>query len=288
MSLPTESVKSVEIIILDKVTDQSFLGSKSTTELSQVFTLPERTNLSKSAQNPSQPSSTSFFPQNQNTQSVQIPITYSPTFVIPTVPIHTIVLPHPPIAMAARFTLLVFPAQLHDLPQGYSQIIRTYGEVGDISSQQHLDRFNDFCAIEEVDYEDAKMRLFAQIFYGEVKKWFRGLTARSIHNFQEFEIVFLRKWERNKDSLHLLTWYNNLKRGPIEYVQDFSSRFMRSYDSIPADVKPSLGAAKLHYVDAFSSEFTLLLRERRSVSLTDMMDDAIEVEVNLTTSNKTK
>ena len=37
-----------------------------------------------------------------------------------------------------------------------------------------------------------------------------------------------------------------------------------------------------------SSEFTLFLRETRFVSLTDMMDDAIEVEVNLIASNKTK
>ena len=71
-------------------------------------------------------------------------------------------------------------------------------------------------------------------------------------------------------------------------MQDFSTRFMRTYDAIPADVKPPLGVAKLHYADAFSSEFTLLLRKRRSISLTDMMDDSIEVEVNLTTSNKTK
>ena len=48
------------------------------------------------------------------------------------------------------------------------------------------------------------------------------------------------------------------------------------------------GATKLHYVDAFSSKFTLLLRERIFVSLTNMMDDAIEVEVNLIASNKTK
>ena len=63
---------------------------------------------------------------------------------------------------------------------------------------------------------------------------------------------------------------------------------MRTYDFILVDVKPPIGAAKLHYVDAFSSEFTLLLRERRFVSLIDTMDDAIEVKVNLTTSNKTK
>ena len=59
------------------------------------------------------------------------------------------------------------------------------------------------------------------------------------------------------------------------FMQYLSTRFMRIYDAIPANVKPPLGAAKLHYVDAFSSEFTLLLGERRFVSLTDMMDDSI-------------
>ena len=63
---------------------------------------------------------------------------------------------------------------------------------------------------------------------------------------------------------------------------------MRTYESIPVDVKPPPGAAKLNYEDAFDSEFTLLLRERRFASLEDMMDDAIEVEFNFLTSNKTK
>ena len=71
-------------------------------------------------------------------------------------------------------------------------------------------------------------------------------------------------------------------------MQDFSSRFKKTYNAILADAKRPLGVAKLHYVDAFSSEFTLLLRERRFVSLEDMMDDATEVEVNLSTFNKNK
>ena len=110
---------------------------------------------------------------------------------------------------------------------------------------------------------------------------FRGLPAGSIHNFQEFETIFLGKWERKKNSLYLLTQYNNLRKAPNESVQDFSYRFKKSFNAIPVDVKPPPGVAKLHYADAFSSEFTLLLRERRSVSLEDMMDDATEVEVNL-------
>jgi hypothetical protein len=183
VSLPTESVKSAESFIFDKGTDQSLSRSKFSTELSQALTGPERPNLCKPSQQPSHPSSTSIFPQIQYTHTVQNPITYFPVFVTPLVPIHIVVLPSPPIVMVSRFNTLVLPAQLHDLPQGYSQRIRTYGAEGDISAQQRLDRFNDFCDLEEVDYEDAKMRLFAQSFYGEVKKWFRGLLAGSIHNF---------------------------------------------------------------------------------------------------------
>ena len=88
--------------------------------------------------------------------------------------------------MATSFAPLSLPAQLHDLPLGYSQRIRTYGAKGEVSAQQHIIRFNDFCDLEEVDHEDAKMRLFAQSLTGEVKEWFRGLPARSIHSFHEF------------------------------------------------------------------------------------------------------
>jgi hypothetical protein len=125
--------------------------------------------------------------------------------------------------MASRFTPLVILAQLHDIPKGYPQRIRTYGVEGDISAQQHLDRFNDFCDLEEVDFEDAKMRIFFQSFYGEVKKWFRGLAVGRIHDFREFETIFLRKWERKKNSLQLLMQYNNLKRGPQATTSQSSS-----------------------------------------------------------------
>ena len=146
--------------------------------------------------------------------------------------------------MAVRFAPLALPAQLHDLPLGYSQRIRTYVAKGDVSAQQHIIRFNDFCNLEEVDYEDAKIRLFTQSLIGEVRKWFRGLPAGSIHDFNEFETIFFGKWERKKNSLHLLTQYNNLRRNLNESVQDFSYRFKKTYDAILIDVKPPLGVAK--------------------------------------------
>lgn len=38
------------------------------------------------------------------------------------------------------------------------------------------------------------MRLFVQSFIGEVKKWFKALAPGSLHNWDELEEDFLRKW----------------------------------------------------------------------------------------------
>ena len=67
------------------------------------------------------------------------------------------------------------------------------------ASQPHVDSFNDFIDIEEVNYDDAKMILFAQSLSGETKKWFKSLPARSIPSYDEFETCFLDKWEDKKN-----------------------------------------------------------------------------------------
>ena len=71
-------------------------------------------------------------------------------------------------------------------------------------------------------------------------------------------------------------------------VQDFSSRFLKIYNAIPDHVKPHTGDTQLQYAEAFDGDFAYSLRERRSTSLTDMMNDAIEVEVNMMASGKMK
>ena len=43
-----------------------------------------------------------------------------------------------------------------------------------------MDIFDDLIELEEVDYDDAKIRFFAQILSGEAKRWFKDLSARSI------------------------------------------------------------------------------------------------------------
>jgi hypothetical protein len=260
-SFPKDGVKSIDDLEFDIKFEQTLFRSKSESDLTEILF------------------------DEKKFQS----------FII-VVPIQTVVIPShivqpgqgPPRIMATRFSPLVLPAQLHDLPQNYAQRIKSYDAEENISAQRHLDWFNDFVDLEEVDDEDVKMRLFAQSLSGEVRKWFKALPAASIPNFASFETTFLARWGDKKNPLQLLTQYNNLKRTPSETVQEFSTRFMKVYSSIPAEVKPPPGAAQLRYVDSFDSDFTLLLRERRSTTLDDMMNDAIEVEVNLMASGKIK
>jgi hypothetical protein len=95
--------------------------------------------------------------------------------------------------MESIFDPPVLPAQLHDLPWEYNLRIKLYDVEGSVLAQKHLDWFNDFINLEEVDFADVKMRLFAQSLAGEVRKWFRSLPTTSIINFETFETSFLAK-----------------------------------------------------------------------------------------------
>jgi hypothetical protein len=148
--------------------------------------------------------------------------------------------------------------------------------------------FNDFVDLEEVDYADAKMRLFTQILSGDVRKWLKALPPTSIQDFATFETSFLNKWGGKKNPLQLLTQYNNMKKAMEETVQEFSARFLKVYDSIPVEVKPPPRVVQLRYADSFDNDFALLLRERRSTNLDAIMSNATEVEVNMMVSGKIK
>jgi hypothetical protein len=173
------------------------------------------------------------------------------------------------------------------LPQNYSQRIKLYDVEGNVSAQKHLDWFNDFVDLEEVDYADMKMRLFAQSFAGEVRKWFKSLRLQ-VFETSPHSRPFITRWGDKKNPLQLLTQYNNMKKAPEETVQEFSAHFMKVYNSIPAEVQPPPGVTQLRYANSFDNDFSLLLRERRSTNLDAIMSNAIEVEVNMMASGKIK
>ena len=121
-----------------------------------------------------------------------------------------------------------------------------------------------------------------------MRTWFRGLAVGSIWSYDELENAFIRQWEERKDHLYYITEFGDLRKKNSESVLEFTQRFNKLYNKIPAKVKPSQPATKVTFVGAFDSDFSLLLRERRSVDLTKMQDDALEIESNMMASGKLK
>ena len=55
-----------------------------------------------------------------------------------------------------------------------------------MTSQQHIDKMNDCFDLQEIDDDNVKLRIFSHSLEGEVRKWFKGLTANSIHDLPAF------------------------------------------------------------------------------------------------------
>jgi hypothetical protein len=60
------------------------------------------------------------------------------------------------------------------------------------------------------------------------------------------------------------------------------------YSKIPDEIKPSKTSAKITFANAFDAEFSSLLRERRSATLSQMQEAAIDVESNILAVDKLK
>ena len=60
------------------------------------------------------------------------------------------------------------------------------------------------------------------------------------------------------------------------------------YSKITTEINPFETSTKLMYVNSFDFEFSLLLRERRYVTLLNMQEAALEVESNMLASSKLK
>ena len=81
--------------------------------------------------------------------------------------------------------------------------------------------------------------------------------------------------------LSLIQDYDELKRLPNEFVQQFSDRFNQVYLSMPLNIRPPPNLALLQYPRDFDPEMEFRLRERCPSTLKQMQDVAMDMEANL-------
>jgi len=91
----------------------------------------------------------------------------------------------------------------------------------------------------------------------------------------------LNRWEKKKDPLHILSQYENLRRGTQGTVQDYYTRFNTIYNAIPQNIRLPPNLALIKFPDAFDSDMAYQLRERAPQNLEEMQSIAVIVEANL-------
>ena len=87
-----------------------------------------------------------------------------------------------------------------------------------------------------------------------------------------------------RDHLYYIIEFSNLRRENGESVSNFTKIFNNMYNKIPTEIKPIGTSAMITYANAFDSDFCVLLRERRSTSLSLMQDATLEVESKILAS----
>ena len=116
---------------------------------------------------------------------------------------------------------------------------------------------------------------FPKSFLEKQGNGIKKLTYDSILSYQAFEDAFKNKWEDQKNPKRYLSQYHSMWRKECDSIQEFLDRFMKVYNSIPAQFTHPIGSAQLQYAESFDGDFSLWLRKRRSTSLATMMKDAI-------------
>jgi len=214
-------------------------------------------------------------PSTPSTSKIASPLHTPPhtthTSVAPSPPTCPRPIANPPRVMDARFAPLALPQVLGDMPTYYQNKIPLFdGTPQSTTAQQHVEKMTDFFELHEIDAENVTMTLFVQTFTGEVRKWFRALTARSIPTFEELQRQFLDCWEVKKDPLQITFEYTKIKQNAGESVQDYCIRFNVVYNAIPRDLRPTRKSALLKFPDCFDPNMAYQLRERGPTILEEM------------------
>jgi hypothetical protein len=163
--------------------------------------------------------------------------------------------------VASRYAPLILPQPMNPLPTGdYLKYMPKFTGEEDITAEEHLAAFYSYADNLNIENEDVWMRVFVQSLDGEVRKWFRRLAHRSIVGIEALDSAFLRQWGDKKDFMYYMTDLGSLKKMGKDSVSDFSKRFNKMYNKIPAEIKPKEASAKISYASAFDLDFCLLLK----------------------------
>jgi hypothetical protein len=155
------------------------------------------------------------------------------------------------------------------------------GEMGTITAEKHLQRFEHFIDLFEIDHDDVCMRDFSQSLRGDTKEWFKHLQPETISSWEELKNIFSKFWGKKKSLDLQLTEFYALKEQSNETISTFNRRFSSIYYDFPKEIQPTEVAAMLQYATTLHPDMSFLLMERKPETLQKMFSDAQEIQHNI-------
>jgi hypothetical protein len=181
-----------------------------------------------------------------------------------------------------RYRPLKLPHILHDFPPKHYKYLPVFdGEHDAITAEKHIQEFEHFIDLFEIDHDDVCMRAFSQSLKGDTKEWFKHLQPETISSWEELKSVFSKFWGKKKSLDLQLTEFYALKRKRNETISTFSRRFSSIYYDFPKEIQPTEVAAMLQYATTLHPDLSFLLMERRPKTLQQIFNDAQEIQHNI-------
>lgn len=98
---------------------------------------------------------------------------------------------------------------------------------------------------------DVLLKLFDLSLEDDAIDWFMSLVDNSINTWEEWQRVFLERWEEGNDNRFLLATLNGAKGIENEIVEAFNKRFDQIAQKLHKGIMPPGAAILIYYVDAF-------------------------------------
>jgi hypothetical protein len=95
------------------------------------------------------------------------------------------------------------------------------------------------------------------------------------------------KWSHKQDNAFLLKSFSLIKRNENESMEEFNSRFMKSYNRIPQTVRPNPASALIFYIEQFDGLFSVFLKQEPQ-ELEGAFREAIKMEKHFAIPNQAK
>ena len=147
---------------------------------------------------------------------------------------------------------------LHELPRKEVSFLPKFDGEGNITTLEHIRKYEFVLRLLDITYEDVVCRLFPFTFEGKVSDWYFVLPIHTIHGWFDFKRVFQSAYDiYNATDIYLELDGIQVKEG--ESIREFNTRFRQVYHRLKDNHKPSSDIIYEWYVHSLPKSIAMFV-----------------------------